>query len=233
MSEYILEMKNVTKRFPGVVALRDVSLDLRKGEILGICGENGAGKSTLMKILSGSYASGEYEGKIILNGRPVDLTTVKTAEDYGIEMVYQEMNIIKDSSIAENLYVGNLPGKGPMVDFKALYRKTQEILDTLGIGVSPREKARNLNSGQIQLLSLMRACMKNPRILVLDEPTTALTNNEVDLLMSILTDLRKKHLLHYITHKLDEFFVSATASWSCANGETISCTQTNEVQETT
>jgi len=232
MSEFILEMKNVTKRFPGVLALKNVNLSLKKGEILGVCGENGAGKSTLMKILSGSYAAGEYEGTIIVDGKPVELTSVKTAEDLGIEMVYQEVNMIMESDIAENLFVGNLPGKGAFVDFKTLYKKTQEILDYLNIPVSPKEKARNLNSGQMQLLSLMRAYIKNPRILVLDEPTTALTTKEVDLLMSILNELRGKGIsCIYISHKLSEIFRICDRVMVMRDGETISCDAIIDVQE--
>ena len=233
MSEYILEIKNVTKRFPGVLALNQVNLSLRKGEILGVCGENGAGKSTLMKILSGSYTAGEYEGEIIIDGSPVEQTSVKDAEALGIEMVYQEVNMIMDSDIAENLYVGNLPGEGAFVDFKLLYRKTKEILDYLNIPVSPREKARNLNSGQIQLLSLMRAYIKNPRILVLDEPTSALTTKEVDLLMSILTELRDNGIsCIYISHKLDEIFRICDRVMVIRDGETISCDDIENVNET-
>lgn len=232
MSDCILEMKNVTKRFPGVVALKNVSMTLKKGEILGICGENGAGKSTLMKILSGSYSAGEYEGEIIINDKPVELTSVKTAEDLGIEMVYQEVNMIMDSDIAENLYVGNLPGKGSFVDFRTLYKKTQEILDYANIPVSPKEKARNLNSGQIQFLSLMRAYIKNPKILVLDEPTTALTNNETNLLMSILNELRQKGIsCIYISHKLDEIYRICNRVLVIRDGETISCHNIDEVNE--
>lgn len=232
MTDYILEMRNVTKRFPGVIALKNVNMSLKKGEILGICGENGAGKSTLMKILSGSYAAGEYEGEIIIEGQPVELTSVKVAENLGIEMIYQEVNMIMDSDIAENLYVGNLPGKGSFVDFKTLYQKTQEILDYINIPVSPKEKARNLNSGQIQLLSLMRAYIKNPRILVLDEPTTALANKEVDLLMSILAELRDKGIsCIYISHKLDEIYRICNRVLVIRDGETISCDNIEDVEE--
>lgn len=115
MSEYILEMKHVTKRFPGVIALNDVSIEVKKGEVLAICGENGAGKSTLMKILSGSYTSREYEGQICIEGKPTEFTSVAVAEKCGIEMVYQELNVMLDASIAENIYVGNLPMRGALV----------------------------------------------------------------------------------------------------------------------
>ena len=183
MSETVLEMRHVTKRFPGVTALDDVNMDLRKGEILGICGENGAGKSTLMKVLSGSYSNREYEGEIVIDGVPQTFETVAMAQKAGIEMVYQEMNMMLDSSVAENLFVGNLPGKNGWVDYKTLYADTQKLLDRVNLDLKPGEPVRPLNSGQMQMLSLMRAVAKNPRILVLDEPTTALTDSEVEVMI--------------------------------------------------
>ena len=205
MAEYLLEMRNVTKRFPGVLALDHVSLQLREGEILGICGENGAGKSTLMKILSGTYPHGTYEGDILYNGNNVILKDVADAQKCGIEMIYQEINMVLASSIAENLYLGNLPGKGERVDFPTLYRKTGEILERIGISADPRDRVGKLNSGQMQMVALMRAYIKDPKILVLDEPTSALTNQEVDQLMDILNELRSRGVsCIYISHKLDE-----------------------------
>ena len=112
MSEVVLEMKNVTKRFPGVIALKEVSIAVEKGEVMAICGENGAGKSTLMKVLSGSYSHKEYEGEIWINGKREEFSCISDAERCGIEMVYQELNMILVASVAENLYVGNLPGNG-------------------------------------------------------------------------------------------------------------------------
>lgn len=207
MNEYILEMKHVTKRFPGVIALRDVSLSLKKGEVLAICGENGAGKSTLMKILSGSYTSKEYEGEIFINGVPVEFTSVAVAEKCGIEMVYQEINVMLDASIAENIYVGNLPMKGMFVDYRKLYGDTAQMLEKIGLQLDPRQHIRGLNSGQMQLIAIARALSKNPRIMVLDEPTSALTDTETDVLMRTIAQLRKEGISFlFISHKLDEVF---------------------------
>ena len=122
MSESILEMRNVTKTFPGVKALSNVNLDLKKGEILGICGENGAGKSTLMKVLSGSFSANQYEGDILINGKEVRFDSVATAQSYGIEMVYQEINMLMMCTVAENIFINNIPGEGKFVDFKKLYK---------------------------------------------------------------------------------------------------------------
>jgi len=206
-SEYILEVKNVTKRYPGVVALRDVSISVKRGEVLAICGENGAGKSTLMKILSGSLTSKEYEGEIWIDGKAIDSFSVSVAESCGIEMVYQEINVMLDASIAENIYVGNLPMKGIFVDYKKLYKDTEEMLNKVGLNLNPRQCVRSLNSGQMQMISIARALSKSPRIIVLDEPTSALTDKEVDILMSTIDQLRQEGVsILFISHKLDEVF---------------------------
>lgn len=234
MAEYILEMKNVTKEFPGVLALNHVNLQLKKGEILAICGENGAGKSTLMKILSGTYQHGTYEGEIFYEGKPKQFTDVAVAQECGIEMVYQEINMVLKSSVAENLYIGNLPGKGQMVDFKTLYAETEKILDRVGIRAKPTDKVSALNSGQMQMLSLMRAYIKQPNILVLDEPTSALTNSEVDQLMDILDELRKKGVsCIYISHKLEEIYRICDRVMVLRDGEAINVHKTDEVSEET
>lgn len=207
MSETILEMRHVTKRFPGVVALNDVSIAIGKGEIMAICGENGAGKSTLMRILSGSYPNGTYEGEIWINGSKANMVNVHTAQELGVEMVYQELNMILTASVAENLYLGHLPGKGQAVDWKRLYSDTEEILRRIQLDVSPQTLAGYLNSGQLQMLSIMRAVVQNPRIIVLDEPTSSLTDNEVEILFGLMRELREQGVaILFITHKLDEVF---------------------------
>ena len=232
MGETVLEMRHVTKRFPGVTALDDVNLDLRKGEILGICGENGAGKSTLMKVLSGSYASREYEGEIVIDGKTQNFENVAMAQSAGIEMVYQEMNMMLDSSVAENLFVGNLPGKGGWVDYKTLYSDTRKLLLRAGLDLDPREPVRPLNSGQMQMLSLMRAVSKNPRILVLDEPTTALTDSEVEVLMKLLGQLKGSGVsCIYISHKLEEIYKLCDRVLVLRDGHTISCYELGKVVE--
>lgn len=222
MQEIVLQMKNVTKSFPGVIALKDVSMELHTGEILGICGENGAGKSTLMKVLSGSYGAGEYEGDIYVYGEKMKFKGVHEAQAQGIEMVYQEMNMMLDASIAENLFVGNLPCKNGFVDYAKLYSDSRELLKRACLKLDPRMPVRPLNSGQMQLLSLMRAVSKNPRILVLDEPTTALTDQEVDVLMDILSNLRKNGVsCLYISHKLDELYRICDRVLVIRDGQTI------------
>lgn len=230
--DYILEMRHVTKRFPGVVALNDVSIGLHKGEILAICGENGAGKSTLMKVLSGSYASHEYEGEIWIDGQKADFTSVAVAEHHGIEMVYQEMNMMLDANVAENIFVGHLPGKLGWVNYPKLYADTQRILDEIGLPIKPKEKVRGLNSGQLQMLSIMRAISRKPRIMVLDEPTSALTDQETDLLMSHMVRLRESGVaILFITHKLEEIYRIADRVAVMRDGQMVSFHQVKEVEK--
>lgn len=234
MEQYLLEMNHVTKKFPGVTALSDVTMNLKKGEILGICGENGAGKSTLMKILSGTYPHGTYEGEIFYEGKNVKLTDVNVAKSLGIEMIYQEINMVLGSSIAENLYLGNLPGKGRIVDFKELYRKTDEILKKVNINAKATDRIASLNSGQMQMIALMRTLINEPNILVLDEPTSALTNSEVEQMMTILNELRDKGVsCIYISHKLEEIYRICDRVLVLRDGQCISCRNIDEVEEDT
>ncbi|NMD37334.1 MAG: sugar ABC transporter ATP-binding protein [Christensenellaceae bacterium] len=234
MNNIILEMRNVTKRFPGVIALNNVNIELYKGEILGICGENGAGKSTLMKVLSGSYSSTEYEGSIFIDGNQVSFSNVHEAQNMGIEMVYQEMNMMLDATVAENLFVGNLPCKKGFVDYKKLYEDTEKLLNIVKLNIDPKTIVRFLNSGQMQLLSLMRAVVKNPKILVLDEPTTALTDQEVDVLMGILNDLRTKGVsCLYISHKLEELFRICDRCLVIRDGEKVNIHEMESVNKNT
>lgn len=229
MAEYIIEMRHVSKHFPGVKALDDVSISLKPGEILAICGENGAGKSTLMKVLSGSYTSKEYSGEIWFDGSKVHNMNVQTARQLGIEMIYQEINVMLDGTLEENLFVGNLPGKGALVDYATLHRETQKVLDTIEIHASPQSIARPLNSGQLQMLSIMRAVIRKPKVLVLDEPTSALTDREVGLLFSIMNKLRAQGVgCIYISHKLDEVFTIADRIVVMRDGQVISDRLTSE-----
>ncbi len=227
----ILEMRNVKKQYPGVLALNNVNLKLYSGEILALCGENGAGKSTLMKVLSGSLGN-EYEGTVYIDGEKVPLTNIGHAKKYGIEMIYQEINVMLDASIAENIFVGNLPGKYGVVDYNKLYQDTQELLDMVDADLSPRQTARSLNSGQLQIVSILRALSKNPRILVLDEPTSALANKEVDVLMKLLDNLRSRGIsCIYISHKLDEVFQISNRIMVMRDGQMISEHLTSETHE--
>lgn len=232
MGNVLLEMRHVTKRFPGVIALNDVSIDLKKGEVLGIVGENGAGKSTLMKVLSGTYTSREYEGEIWLDGQKKVFNSVADGRSTGIAMIYQEVSAFLDCSIAENIFAGNMPGSGPFVDYKTMYAETQKLLDMVGIESSPKTTVRKLNAGQLQLLAILRGISTNPKILVLDEPTTALTDKEVDILMGFLEKLRNDGIsCIYISHKLEEIYRICDRVTVIRDGNVIETRETKDWEE--
>lgn len=223
MQEHTLEMKNVTKRFPAVTALDDVSLHVKSGEILAICGENGAGKSTLMKVLSGMYTSKEYEGDIYFDGQKLENMNVAKAREIGIEMVYQEINVFLDGTVMENLFVGNLPGKGALVNYKELYARTEELMKEVGVDVKPTSVCRPLSSGQLQLLSIARARVKQPNVIVFDEPTSSLTTSEVETLFKLINKMKQEGVaIIYISHKLEEVFELADRVMVIRDGHCIS-----------
>lgn len=222
---YILELENITKQFVGVRALDKVNLALNKGEILAVCGENGAGKSTLMKIISGSDPFGGYEGKIFMNGEEKMFHSTKDAEKNGIEMIYQEISMHLDLSVAENLFIGKLPkDRFGLIDWKLMKKEAAQALGMVGLtNISPTQKVKTLSTSQQQLVSIARAIMKKPKILVLDEPTSALTEKEADNLLEILKNLRNQGVsCLYISHKLKEIFRIADRITILRDGKSIS-----------
>ena len=224
MSEILLEMKNITKRFPGTVALRSVNIHLREGEILAIVGENGAGKSTLMKILSGAYPHTSYEGEIFIHEVRQRFDSPKVSERAGIEMIYQEINPHLDLTIGENIFLGQLPTRGRwLVDWDEVFDRTEEALKKVGLDESPREIVRNLSASKQQLVAIAKALARNPRIMVLDEPTAALTEKETENLLQLLLELKKKGIsCIYISHKLQEVYKIADRVTVLREGETVS-----------
>lgn len=207
MDNIVLKMDHISKVFPGVRALDDVSLQLKKGEILSIVGENGAGKSTLMKILSGLYEDGTYDGKIILDGQEIHLKSMEDAEKSGISMIYQELNVELDLSIGENVMLGWWPQKKGWVDWNALHQRAGEVLKSLDVDIDTRLTVRNLNASMQQLICIARALIRNPKILILDEPSAALTEKETENMKRVIYSLRERGLsCIYISHKLEEVF---------------------------
>lgn len=204
----ILEMQNITKQFPGVLALNDVSFKINAGEVFSIIGSNGAGKSTLMKILSGAYSANTYSGKIIVNGKEVKFLTPADAESAGIAMIYQEISLMLDMSIAENIFMGNLPKNTiGIVDLSKMYKQAAELLEQVGLSLNPKAMVRTLSTSQQQMLSIAKAMAQKPKVLVLDEPTSALTETEVKYLFASIEKLKKIGVsCIYISHKLDEVF---------------------------
>jgi D-allose transport system ATP-binding protein len=203
----ILQMKNICKIFPGVVALDNIDFELRSGEVHVILGENGAGKSTLVKILSGVYSP--TSGHIFLNNKKFDSLTPSLSKSEGISIIYQELSVINEISIAENLYIGQLPEKNfvglPVVDKKELRNRSSSILKEVGLNRSPDEFVRNLSISEKQLVEIARALTINSKIIIMDEPTSSLSIEETANLFSIIRDLKNKDVgIIYISHKLDE-----------------------------
>ena len=207
--EYILEFQNVTKQFPGVTALSDVSFKIKRGEIHGLCGENGAGKSTLMKILSGVYPYGTYEGTVIYNGKDLKLqaSAIHQATEQGIAIVYQELTLVPNMTVGENIFLGREPSERGSINWARLYTDTQTILNKYKLDVHPQDIIKNLGVGKMQMTEIAKALSEEAQVLILDEPTSALSEAEIDKLMEILRTLQDHGMTCiYITHKIDEFF---------------------------
>lgn len=208
-SDIILDIQNVTKSFPGVVALKNVDLKIRRGEIHGICGENGAGKSTLMKILAGVYPYGSYEGNVHYEGRELKFenSSIRQARDEGIAIVHQELTLVPDMTVGENVYLGNEPKENGVINWNKLYADTRTILKKYKLDVDPHSITKTLGVGKMQMVEIAKALSENAKILILDEPTSALTEAETEKLMEILRTLQSHGVTCiYISHKLEEFF---------------------------
>jgi ABC-type sugar transport system ATPase subunit len=203
----LLEMRNITKSFPGVRAVDGVTFDLFAGEVHALVGENGAGKSTLMKVLGGVYPYGTYDGEILIEGEARSFHRVRDAEEAGIAIIFQELSIIKDLNIGENIFLGREPRRLGVISWEDLYSRAQKLLDELHLPIDPRTPIRQLGIGSQQLVEIAKALSQQARILVLDEPTAALTDAEAKTLFQILDKLRKRGVgMVYISHKLDEVF---------------------------
>ncbi len=230
----ILEMRGITKTFPGVRALDGVTFDLYKGELHALVGENGAGKSTLMKILGGVYPHPEYGGEISIDGTAKRFRNVREAEEVGIAVIFQELALVKDMTIGENIFLGREPRRFGVVRGQELYSRAQKLLDDLRLPLNPRTLVRNLGIGQQQLVEIAKALSQDARILVLDEPTAALTDTEVETLFGILDKLRARGVgMIYISHKLNEVFRMSDRITVLRDGRTIGTEQTSALDEAT
>lgn len=207
MSEYLLEMRNITKRFPGVLALDKTQLSLRAGEVLCLLGENGAGKSTLMKILSG--AQHPDSGEILLDGKPVRIHSPHHAQELGISMIYQEFNLNPLLSVAENIYLGRQPrmGKSPLLSWSALYDDARKVLARIGVGLNVKRMVNTLSVAEQQMVEIAKALTFDARIIVMDEPSATLTDHELHALFDLIRSLREQGIgIIYISHRLEEVF---------------------------
>ena len=220
----LLAARSITKKFPGVTALKEVSFDLREGEIHALCGENGAGKSTLIKLLSGIHPHGSYEGRFEANGEEARFSGIADAARAGIAVIYQELALVEEMTVAENIFLGCEPRRGGIfIDWPRIQKEARDLLQRFKVDLDPAARVSSLGVGQKQLVEIVKALAKNSRILILDEPTAALAEHEVRILLDILRDLRARGIgCIYISHKLEEVFSIADRITVLRDGSTVS-----------
>jgi len=230
MAAPLLEMRRITKRFPGVLALDDVSFDLNAGEIHALVGENGAGKSTLMNVLGGVYQHGSYDGDVLVDGEVRRFDGVRAAEEAGIAVVHQELSLVPEFSIAANVFLGREPRRFGVINDEEMHSRAQRILDELHLELDAHTPAGYLGIGQQHLVEIAKALIREAHILVLDEPTAALTASEAEVLFGILGRLRANGSgIVYISHKLDEVFRLADRITVLRDGRTVSTDAASEL----
>ncbi len=223
----LLRMTGVSKSFPGVKALSDVHLDLRHGEVLALVGENGAGKSTLMKLLSGIHMPDE--GTFELDGQQVAISGPKHAQDLGISIIHQEFNLMPHLTVAQNIYIGREPKRGPFLSERALNRKTAELFDRIGVDLSPVEIVGNLTVAKQQMVEIAKALSMNSRVLIMDEPTAALNDAEVHTLHQLIRGfITPETGVIYISHRMDELKQISQRITVIRDGEYVDTVDTEE-----
>jgi putative multiple sugar transport system ATP-binding protein len=228
MSEYILEMNNISKTFPGVKALDEVNFKVKKGEIHCLVGENGAGKSTLMKVLSGVYPHGDYEGDIVFDGQVQKYSGISDSEKAGIAIIYQELALVPELTVYENIFLGHEIKKGRLIDWNETILKSKELLNKVKLNVDPSSKVKEHGVGKRQLIEIAKALSKEVKLLILDEPTAALNEDDSENLLTLLKELKSHGVTSImISHKLKEVIAIADTVTVLRDGKTI-CSKSNE-----
>lgn len=222
MTDVILEMRGITKEFPGVKALSNVNLQVKKGEIHALCGENGAGKSTLMKVLSGVYPHGSYTGDILFDGNVCEFKNIRQSEERGIVIIHQELALIPYLSIAENIFLGNEISKNGVIDWNETMMRTKELLRKVGLKESPQTKVEDIGVGKQQLVEIAKALAKDVKLLILDEPTASLNENDSKNLLNLLLEFKGYGMSAImISHKLNEIERVADSMTIIRDGQSI------------
>ena len=232
MADYILEMKNIVKEFSGIRALDNVNLKIERGEIHALCGENGAGKSTLMNVLSGLYPFGSYSGEIIYEGEVAQFKKLKDSEEKGIVIIHQELALSPYLSIKENLFLGNEQAKRGIIDWNLTEKKTENLLKTVGLRVNPNTLVSQIGVGHQQLVEIAKAFAKNVQLLILDEPTAALNEEESENLLELMREFKKQGITSIIiSHKLNEIVDISDKITILRDGKTIETLEKEEISE--
>lgn len=228
----LLEMRGISKVFPGVRALDHVNLSVEPGEIHAICGENGAGKSTLMKVLSGVYPHGTYDGEIVYDGAPLANRSISDSESKGIIIIHQELALVPLLSIAENVFLGNEVARNGVINWQEAFQRTEELLKKVGLSEPPSTKVEKLGVGKQQLVEIAKALSKNVRLLILDEPTAALQENDSQKLLDLMLELKAQGITSIlISHKLNEISRVADRITILRDGSTVSTLSREEISE--
>ncbi|CZR06329.1 multiple monosaccharide ABC transporter ATP-binding protein [Trichococcus ilyis] len=232
MADYILEMRNIIKEFSGIRALNDVNLKIERGEIHALCGENGAGKSTLMNVLSGLYPYGSYEGDIVYDGETCKFKDLKDSENKGIVIIHQELALSPYLSVSENIFLGNEQAKHGIIDWDLTEKKTANLLKTVGLKVNPNTLVSQIGVGQQQLVEIAKAFSKSVRLLILDEPTAALNEEESANLLELIKEFRRQGITSIIiSHKLNEIVNVADRITILRDGRTIETLEKEAINE--
>ncbi len=232
MNAPILEMKSITKEFPGVKALSDVSFQVAKGEIHCLVGENGAGKSTLMKILSGVYPHGTYTGEVVFNGQVQNLSSISDSEKVGIAIIYQELALIPEMTVYENIFLGHEIKSGLLINWNETIKQAGEMLKKVKLDINPAVKVKDLGVGKQQLVEIAKALSKDVKLLILDEPTSSLNETDSENLLNLLRDLKEQGVTSImISHKLKEVIEIADTITVLRDGQTVATLRKDEVTE--
>ncbi|MEU2237382.1 multiple monosaccharide ABC transporter ATP-binding protein [Streptomyces vietnamensis] len=218
----ILQMRSIVKTFPGVRALSEVTLSVEHGEVHALCGENGAGKSTLMKVLSGVHPHGTYEGEILFDGEPCRFKDIRASEQHGIVIIHQELALVPHLSIAENIFLGNEPSRRGIIDWHEALRRASELLRRVGLDEHPETRVADIGVGKQQLVEIAKALAKNVRLLILDEPTAALNDEDSAKLLRLMRELKDQGITSIIiSHKLNEIAQIADSVTILRDGRSI------------
>jgi D-xylose transport system ATP-binding protein len=226
----LLELRSISKHFPGVKALDGVSFDLRKGEVHALCGENGAGKSTLMKVLCGFYPAGTYGGEVLLEGKTAAFGGLRDAEEHGLALIAQELALVPHLSVAENMALGREPARRGLIRWDSVREQARRGLGLVGLEVDPDREVHELGIGQQQMVEIAKALVKDARILVLDEPTAALTDSDAERLLKLIVDLRARGVSSiYVSHRLEEVFKLADRITVLRDGRSVGTAPTADL----